>query len=176
MKKINKKGFTMIELLAVLVLISLVFTIAMPGLLKMRDKMYERALNHKKDIITKAAIVYIQDNSNYIKHYFEDDSSASPPIIAENVFEVPLGGESISAYVQTRDSGDYIIKANAEYIAKKLVSEGELEETFYNSTESCKINNDDVERINDPNLCLDSKEVTITLSEKYKTVKVSWST
>ena len=44
----KNKGFTLVELLAVLVLISLVMVIAIPGIFKMRDRMNEKALNANK--------------------------------------------------------------------------------------------------------------------------------
>ena len=66
----KNKGFTLVELLAVLVLISLVMVIAIPGIFKMRDRMNEKALNAKIESIESAAIMHVQNNSNKYKSYF----------------------------------------------------------------------------------------------------------
>lgn len=58
----NKKGFTFIELLAVIALIGVLVIIAIPTLLTVKNRINERLANTKKELLLSAAELYAQDN------------------------------------------------------------------------------------------------------------------
>lgn len=57
----NKKGFTLVEILAVLVLIGLLLGIAIPGINKISSNMKNKSYNKKVNLIESAAILWGQD-------------------------------------------------------------------------------------------------------------------
>lgn len=69
----NNKGFTLVELLAVIVLLGLLVGLAVPGIINGSNKSKERTLNTKIKNIEKAAIMYGQDNRNLISKKISDD-------------------------------------------------------------------------------------------------------
>ena len=58
----NKKGFTLVELLAVLVIMGIIMTIAVPSVFKISSNMKVRYFCEKVSDIEKAALQYAQDN------------------------------------------------------------------------------------------------------------------
>ena len=58
----NKKGFTLVEVLTVIVLLSLILGIAVPNITKASKKAKERTLLTKVKNIEKAAVLYGQDH------------------------------------------------------------------------------------------------------------------
>ena len=62
----NKKGFTLVELLAVLVIIGIITGIATGSFSKIIDGIHEKMLDTKIKTIEEAAIIYGQDNLNNI--------------------------------------------------------------------------------------------------------------
>lgn len=65
MKK--KNGFTLVELLAVIILIGLLMALVIPSALKLSSKVKERAYATKIDLIEAAAKSYGQSNIGFIK-------------------------------------------------------------------------------------------------------------
>lgn len=63
--KKNKKGFTLTEILIVIVIIGIVLAISIPSIIAIRKRINERLLENKKDIILVAAELYGQDNAIY---------------------------------------------------------------------------------------------------------------
>ena len=58
----NKKGFTLVEILSTIVIIGLLFGLAVPGINKIRDNMNKKALNTKLQLIEQAGVLWGQDN------------------------------------------------------------------------------------------------------------------
>ncbi len=58
----NKKGFTLTEVIVVIVLISIIIAIAVPSVIAIRNRINSRLLEGKKDTILIAAELYGQDN------------------------------------------------------------------------------------------------------------------
>ena len=69
MKGMNNKGFTLVELLAVLVILITILTIAIPSITSSIDRNKEKILNKKIDIIEAAAETYVNLYKNNINNY-----------------------------------------------------------------------------------------------------------
>ena len=64
MKKIHRKGFTLVELLVVLVLIAIIMTIAIPSVTSSIERSKEKQKNSKIELIESAAELYIDRHKN----------------------------------------------------------------------------------------------------------------
>lgn len=62
----NKKGFTLVELIAVIVILSLLITIAVPTVITLMAKNRKKAYEGKIDVILKQAKQYARDNENFL--------------------------------------------------------------------------------------------------------------
>lgn len=62
----KKNGFTLVELLSVIVLIGLLLGIGVPGVMRIRSKMQQRSLNTRINQIEQAAVLWGQDNKTRI--------------------------------------------------------------------------------------------------------------
>ena len=58
----NKKGFTLVELLSVLVLIGLLMGLAVPGISRITSNIKKKSQKTKIELIEKAAVLWGQDN------------------------------------------------------------------------------------------------------------------
>ena len=63
----KKNGFTLVELLSVLVLISLLMGIAIPGINRISKNMKTKSYNEKKELIESAAVLWGQDNKTLLQ-------------------------------------------------------------------------------------------------------------
>jgi len=59
----NNKGFTLVEILAVIILLGLIIGIAVPGITRANRKAKEKALASKVENLEKAAILYAQEKN-----------------------------------------------------------------------------------------------------------------
>ena len=57
----NKKGFTLVEILAVVALIAILFTVAVPGVMKISTKSKDSMYKNKITMIEDAATLYVDD-------------------------------------------------------------------------------------------------------------------
>lgn len=142
----KNKGFTLVELLAVLVLISLVLVIAVPGIFKMRDRMNEKALNAKIESIESAAIMHVQNNSNKYKSCFGTCTANSEHCTCTN------------------NACNYTFVINI----KDLIDSGDLKKETNDEESDCSIINP-----LDKTMCMDCLDINITLNSNYKTVTAS---
>ena len=62
----EKKGFTLVELLAVIVVLALVVTISLTSINRVREDSLKDILETKIDQIEQAAILYAQDNPSIL--------------------------------------------------------------------------------------------------------------
>ena len=63
----NKKGFTLIEILSTIVLIALLLGLGIPGVMKISDNMKKRSYNTKVNLIEQAGILWGQDNKTRLQ-------------------------------------------------------------------------------------------------------------
>ena len=74
----NKNGFTLVELLSVLVLISLLMGIAVPGINRISKNMKTKSYNEKKELIESAAVLWGQDNKTLLQKYEKCNDDIGP--------------------------------------------------------------------------------------------------
>ena len=63
----KKNGFTLVELLAVIIILTLVITIAFVSVTRIREESLKKVVETKIEQIEQAAILYGQENPNVIK-------------------------------------------------------------------------------------------------------------
>lgn len=63
----NKKGFTLVEILSVIVLISLLLGLGIPGVMKISKNMTKRSFNTKIKLIEEAGVLWGQDNKTLLQ-------------------------------------------------------------------------------------------------------------
>ncbi len=68
----KNKGFTLVEILAVIAIIAIIVVIAATGIFNSSDKMKEKSLNSKTDMIEKSTLIYVQNNANSLKNEYSD--------------------------------------------------------------------------------------------------------
>ena len=66
MKKIDNKGFTLVELLAVLVILITIMSIAIPTIGSSLERNKEKQNEQKKKLLQSAAELYVTDHKNSI--------------------------------------------------------------------------------------------------------------
>ena len=62
MKKMNKKGFTLVELLVVLVLLAVIMSIAIPSVTSSMERSKQKQKDAKIELIVSAAEIYFDRN------------------------------------------------------------------------------------------------------------------
>lgn len=67
MKKLNKKGFTLVELLVVLVILVVIMSIAIPSVTSSIERSKEKQKNSKIEIIVSATEMYVDRHKNTCK-------------------------------------------------------------------------------------------------------------
>jgi len=66
--KIDKKGFTLVEIMTVIGIIALILVILIPSTIAIQNSINKRTYQTKKEIIEKTAKLYVEENANKIKH------------------------------------------------------------------------------------------------------------
>lgn len=126
----NNKGFTLVELLAVIVVLAIIIGIAVPSAISVSNKSKVKMYKTKIDLILRAAELYAQDihradtipvgtlaQKGYIKYdtkYTKDGNCVENPTgaLEEKCIENPINGKSMNDYhVQ-------IITKNNRYVGK----------------------------------------------------------
>lgn len=64
----NEKGFTLMELLAVIAILGLIITVAMPSIMNAVKKANINLCKNKSELILSAAELYAQDNENNLTY------------------------------------------------------------------------------------------------------------
>jgi len=63
--KLNKKGFTLVELLAVLAILMVILLIAIPSITSSLSRTEDKQLQAKKDLITSSVEINVQKSASY---------------------------------------------------------------------------------------------------------------
>ena len=115
----NKKGFTLVELLAVIAILAILVIIALPNVLKMFNDA------KKNSFLTEAKTVYSEAGKKYIS-----DSITSPgnnehiycKSKTDSLNPLSLSGRGINYYIKTDSNGNVntiVVWDDTRYIAKK---------------------------------------------------------
>lgn len=107
MKKINNKGFTLIEVLAVLVILVAITRIAIPTITSSMERTKERQNDAKKEMLAAYAEEYVQDNKNEIYKILVNGVNSCAISIEElkekgyikNDAELDVDGNEINGYI-----------------------------------------------------------------------------
>lgn len=96
----KKKGFTLVELLAVIVILSIIITISLVSINSVRNNSLESILETKIASIEQAAILYAQDNPRILNESCDVDG-----VHYDNYCKVLTVGEIIDAgnYFEAKD-------------------------------------------------------------------------
>lgn len=63
----NNKGFTLIEILAVLIVLAMIMTIAVPAALKVRDRIGDKMLDTKVQVYCDSVLLWADGNRGLLK-------------------------------------------------------------------------------------------------------------
>ena len=69
MKKINNKGFTLVEVLAVLVILSAIMAIALPSITSSMERNKSKQDDSKKQMLASFAEIYVADHRNSLYNW-----------------------------------------------------------------------------------------------------------
>ena len=71
MKKLNNKGFTLVEVLAVLVILSAIMTIALPSITSSLERNKDKQDESKKEMLASFAEIYVADHRNSLYNWMD---------------------------------------------------------------------------------------------------------
>jgi len=146
----KKKGFTLVELLGTMLILSLLMALAVPSIMTISNKIKERSLKTKIESIEESAVVYAQNNSNKIKSEIHSKYNATGCTKNSDFCECANGSLDCK----------YIFYMTVDELVEKGAFKTEkLEED---------INLCDVEDPTDNEKCLDCVQVKILLDDDYK--------
>jgi type IV pilus assembly protein PilA len=131
-----RKGFTLIELIAVIVILGIIALIAVGSALNIFTKSKESLYNTQKEIIESAAKKWIIANNNYIPSDGSNYELTLSTLVTEGYLddgdiEDPRTGDNINAYVNV-----YFDSASNQYKAKLIDTDAEFaaQETILNAS------------------------------------------
>ena len=74
MKKLNNKGFTLVELISVLVILIAIMAVAVPSISKSLGRSKEKQLERNKKVLENASELYVTNNKNKIFNSSGEDN------------------------------------------------------------------------------------------------------
>lgn len=86
-KRLNNKGFTLVELLAVLVLLIAIIRIAFPIVSSSLERQKQKQNKARYQLIESAAELYVTDNKNVIYKKLESTNTSSCAILISDLIE-----------------------------------------------------------------------------------------
>ncbi len=101
----NKKGFTLVELLSVLVLIGLLLGLAIPGINKISSNMKKKSYSKKVSLVESAAILWGQDNRTLLQTNNDCKLSTDETV---SCYKITIGNLIENNYLDSdNNSGEY---------------------------------------------------------------------
>lgn len=152
MTKMNEKGFTIIELIAVIGVLALIIGLAIPSILSVKDNINEKTYQTKIEMIKKSSKLYIEDNVGSITHDINETLN-----IKKCTEEIPLENGMGCKYDQVTQEYQYVYVVTVE----ELVNEGIYKKE--NNDKGCLVVNPK------DNTCMDNEEVTFYISNRKVT-------
>ncbi len=108
----NKKGFTLVELLGVIVVLSFVMTIAFFSVNRVREDSMQKILETKLDQVEQAAVFYAQDNPSILTESCVVDGVSYPNycyvVTVRELVEADGGSYFESGTLSQNDAGEYV--------------------------------------------------------------------
>ena len=166
----NKKGFTLVELLAVILILGVLMGIAVPAIMSMNKRFKIKGFDDKIELIEKAAVNYAQNNANAIKSQINPYIGGGCNEVTANVVDVNSSkakcavdpGKGVEA-----DPNDlkYVFYINL----KTLLASGDykpevkVDEKEENASDICRVPNP-----LDATKCLDCMIIEVGLDNDYK--------
>lgn len=120
----NKKGFTLVELLAVIVILGILTAIAVPSVLGISKKIKENMWESKLKTIEVATELYIEDNKNTLcvskeNIFWQIKTKLIKDLIKENYLKAD------------NKSGEFVIATSNINISDKALCSNELYDELY---------------------------------------------
>ncbi len=141
MKNFNKKGFTLVELLCVIVILSVIVLIATNAVVPMADSAKKQVLAMEANSLVKAAqTLYIQESSSSSKCYSYDE------IIDSGLIEKNDEAYTGSISIEVGEDGNYTYKiwlSNGQYMINGVtpdVTSDDVEASATNASTTCSMN------------------------------------
>ena len=86
-KKLNNKGFTLVELLAVLVILIAIMGIAIPSISSSLERQKQKQNQARYDLLESTAELYVTDNKNAIYKKLETTNTNSCAILISDLID-----------------------------------------------------------------------------------------
>ena len=141
MKNLDKRGFTLVELLSVIVILSVIVLIATNAVVPMADSAKKQVLAMEANtLVTAAQTLYVQENSSSTKCYTYDEIINSC-LIEKNddaytgSISIEVDGERNYTYKIWLSNGQYIING----VAPDVTSD-DVETSSSNASTTCSSN------------------------------------
>ena len=138
---LNKKGFTLVELLSVIVILSVIVLIATNAVVPMADSARKQVLAMEANTLVKAAqTLYIQDNSGSSACYSYDE------LINSGLIEKDDENYTGSISIEVGEDGNYTYKiwlSNGQYMINGVspdVTSDDVEASPDGASTTCGVN------------------------------------
>lgn len=103
----NKKGFTLVELLGVIIILGLVITISFTSINAVKKNSLKKLVETKENAIVQAAILYGQDNPNVLVENSVTNDCQGNEYCAKLTVEFLIENNYIDSEYINNDNGKY---------------------------------------------------------------------
>ncbi len=103
----NKKGFTLVELLGVIIILGLVITISFTSINAVKKNSLKKLVETKENAIVQAAILYGQDNPNVLVENSVTNDCQGNQYCAKLTVEFLIENNYIDSEYINNDNGKY---------------------------------------------------------------------